>query len=410
MPEAPAWRFQEVRSVPERPAPASVLLRGGKVFTADDAGTIDNGFVRIENGRIHSVGRTSDLGEDATAEAVVDTTGKTILPGFFNNHAHLGWDGANDLAAQALNDAPEISAYKCAANMLRSLQAGVTTVRDLGMNSTNIFAKQAIEQKVFPGPHILICGRAIVQTAGHTYWCCREASGADEMRRAVREQVRQGADLIKIMGSHDRIEFTDDELAAVIDEAHRNGLPITAHATFDAVIRRVVEFGVDTVEHSGDMSDETIELLLRKNITIITTFSPTLLQAEHGLEWGMPEWLVAQRRKSVQDRSRFEGPVKAAKAGVPIAFGTDAGSPVVPHDAIAPELRFMIELGICADASAALHAITRVSATMNKLLDDRGTLEAGKRADVVILEGDATADIMAVENVAGVYLDGRRVA
>src|SRR5438309_1060546 len=98
MPEAPAWQFEAVRSVPERAAPAGVLLRGGTVFTAGEAGTIDNGFVRIENGRIHSVGRVTDLAQDAGAEAVVDTTGKTVLPGFFNNHAHLGWDGANDLA------------------------------------------------------------------------------------------------------------------------------------------------------------------------------------------------------------------------------------------------------------------------------------------------------------------------
>jgi imidazolonepropionase-like amidohydrolase len=148
--------------------------------------------------------------------------------------------------------------------MLKSLRAGVTLVRDLGMNTSNLFAKQALEQGIFPGPRILVTGEAIVQTGGHTYWCCREASGADEMRRAVREQVRRGADLIKIMGCHDRLEFTDEELAAVIDEAHRNGLPITAHATFDACIRRMAEFGVDVIEHGGSMSDATIALLLAK--------------------------------------------------------------------------------------------------------------------------------------------------
>jgi imidazolonepropionase-like amidohydrolase len=410
MPEAPAWQFDEVRSVPERPGPSSILLRGGRVFTATDGGVIENGFVRIEGTRIAAVGSTAALGEDADAELVIDTSGETVLPGLFNNHAHLAWDGVNDLARQALHDSPVISAYKCAANMLRSLAAGVTTVRDLGMNETNIFAKQAIAQKVFRGPHLLICGQAIVQTGGHTYWCCREADGDSGMRQAVREQVRQGADLIKIMGCHDRLEFTDEELHAVIDEAHRNGLPITAHATYDACIRRMVEFGIDTIEHGGQMSDDTIDLLLQREITIVTTLSPMVLQAERGLEWGVPQWKVEERRKAVADRSRFESLVKAAKAGVPIAFGTDAGSPVVPHDAIAPELRFMIELGICSDAAAALLSITRVSAEMNKLIGDRGTLESGRRADVVVVNGDPTADIMALEDVAVVYLDGRRVA
>lgn len=410
MPEAPAWQFEDVRSVPERSAPASILLRGGRVFTAGASGVVDNGFVHIEGTRITGVGSASDLPEDSDVELVVDTSGKTVLPGLFNNHAHLAWDGVNDLARQALHDAPEISAYKCAANMLRSLAAGVTTVRDLGMNETNIFAKQAIAQKVFRGPHLLICGRAIVQTGGHTYWCCREADGDTGMRQAVREQVRQGADLIKIMGCHDRLEFTDEELRAVIDESHRNGLPITAHATYDACIRRMVEFGIDTLEHGGQMSDETIDVLLKKGITIVTTLSPLVLQAERGLEWGVPSWKVVERQKAIADKSRFESLVKAAQAGVPIAFGTDAGSPVVPHDAIAPELRFMIQLGICADQTAALLSITRVSAEMNKLIGDRGTLERGKRADVLVVDGDPTTDIMTLENVAEVYLDGRRAA
>ena len=97
--------------------------------------------------------------------------------------------------------------------MIKSLRAGITLVRDLGMNQSNFFAKQAVEQGIFPGPRLLITGEAIIQTGGHTFWCCREASGADEMRRAVRDQVKRGADLIKIMGSHDTIEFTDEELS-----------------------------------------------------------------------------------------------------------------------------------------------------------------------------------------------------
>jgi imidazolonepropionase-like amidohydrolase len=225
------------------------------------------------------------------------------------------------------------------------------------------------------------------------------------MRQAVREQVRGGADLIKIMGCHDLLEFTDEELDAVIDETHRNGLRITAHATFDACIRRMLEHGVDTIEHGGSMSDETIQLLLDRGTYIVTTFAPLVMQAEHGEEWGMPAWKVAERRKAVGDTSRYEGIVKAADAGVPIVFGTDAGSPVVPHDVIAPELKFMVEIGVCKDNEAALVSITSLSARMNEL-DDRGTLAEGKAADVVVLDGDPVADLDAVERVAAVYLDG----
>ena len=409
MPEAPAWQFKSVKRVPDRrPAPAKLTLRG-RVFTGRLGGVIEDGFVRIEDGRISGVGSASDLGSGADGGEVVDTGG-TILPGLFNSHAHLAWDGANDLATQSLEDEPEISAYKCAANMLRSLQAGVTSVRDLGMNRTGFYAKQAVAQGVFRGPKLRICGEAIVQTGGHTYWCCREASGPDEMRRAVRDQVRHGADLIKIMACHDTLEFTDEELDAVIDETHRNGLTITSHATFDACIRRVVEHGVDMVEHGGAMSDETIQLLLDKDAAICTTFSPLVLQAKEGLAWGMPEWKVEERRRLVADRSRFEGVVKAAKAGVPIVFGTDAGSPVVPHDAIAGELAFMVEIGVSSDNEDALVSITSLAAERNDVGDDRGALEDGKAADVVVVEGDPLADLTAIDDVRAVYLDGTRVA
>ena len=278
MPEAPAWRFEKIiKPMVDIPAPHRILTNA-RVLTCSADEIIVNGFVEIELGRIKAVGNMSELGE--TDAALIECGGKTIMPGMMNSHAHLAWDGVHDLARQSLDDAPEISAYKCAGNMIKSLKAGVTLVRDLGMNQSNFFAKQAVEQGIFPGPRLLITGEAIIQTGGHTFWCCREASGADEMRRAVRDQVKRGADLIKIMGCHDLLEFTDEELNAVIDEAHRNGLPITAHATFDACIRRVAEFGVDVIEHGGTMSDETVQLLLDKNIPIVTTFAPLLMQSQ----------------------------------------------------------------------------------------------------------------------------------
>lgn len=408
MPEAPSWQFKTVKRVPDRrPAPAKVVLVG-RVFTGLPGGTIADGFVRFEDGRITGVGRASDLGSGADGATVVEAGAGTIMPGFFNNHAHLAWDGANDLATQALEDDEAISAYKCAANMGRSLAAGVTSVRDLGMNRSGFAAKQAVVQGILRGPKLRICGEAIVQTGGHTYWCCREASGADEMRRSVRDQVRDGADLIKIMGCHDLLEFTDDELDAVVDETHRNGLKITAHATFDACIRRMLEHGVDMIEHGGSASDETVQLLLDKKAYICTTFSPLVLQARDGLAWGMPEWKVEERRRAVADRSRFDGIVKAAKAGVPIVFGTDAGSPVVPHDAIVPELEFMVEIGVCAGNEQALVAITSLSAEMNDVAHDRGALEEGKAADLVLVDGDPLADLGALESVTAVFLDGVR--
>ena len=409
MPEAPAWRFEKIiKPMFDIPAPHRVLVRG-RVLTCRGDEIIDAGFVEIDNGTIKAVGSMSQLGE--TGAQVLDCSGKTIMPGMMNSHAHLAWDGVHDLARQSLDDPPEISAYKCAGNMIKSLKAGITLVRDLGMNQSNFFAKQAVEQGIFPGPRLLIAGEAIVQTGGHTFWCCREASGADEMRRAVRDQVKGGADLIKIMASHDLLEFTDDELHAVIDEAHRNGLPITAHATFDACIRRVAEFGVDVIEHGGSMSDETIQLLLDKDIPIVTTFAPLVMQSQADLarQYDIPEWKIAERQAAVAGRARFDGLIKAAQAGVTIAFGTDAGSPVVGHDVVAPELAFMVELGIKRDNYDALRSATIVAASLNKLEDKLGSLEAGKDADIIVMAGDPLADLNALERIEMVFIAGKEM-
>lgn len=407
MPEQAPWRFQKIIK-PMVDIPSEHVILGGTVLTCRDSEAIPNGFVEMENGRIAAVGALSDLGERA---ADVDDTGGTLLPGLFNSHAHLAWDGVHDLARQSLDDSPEISAYKSAGNMLVSLRAGVTTVRDLGMNQSNIHAKQAVEQGIFPGPRLLITGEAIVQTGGHTYWCCREASGPDEMRRAVRDQVRAGADLIKIMACHDTLEFTDEELEAVIDETHRNGLPITAHATYNDCIHRVAEFGIDVVEHGGSMTRETIDLLLSRNIPIVTTFAPILMQSQPEIarKFDIPEWKIEERQRAVNDRSRYQGLVDAAEAGVTIVFGTDAGSPVVGHNVVAPEMEFMVKLGVVADNYAAVRSATAEAAKLSQLDKELGTLAPGNRADVIVVDGDPRKDIHAMARVQRTYRDGMRL-
>lgn len=409
MPEPPAWHYQKIiKPMFDLPTPHRVL-KGARILTCVNDEVIENGFIEIEDGKITAVDEVSQLG--STEAEVVDVSGKTIMPGMFNSHAHLAWDGVHDLARQSMDDAPEISAYKSAGNMIKSLRAGVTLVRDLGMNTSNLFAKQAVAQGIFPGPRLLVCGEAIIQTGGHTYWCCREASGADEMRRAVREQVKGGADLIKIMGCHDLLEFTDAELEAVIDETHRNGLPITAHATFNDCIHRMAKFGVDVIEHGGSMTDETIQLLLDKQIPIVTTFAPLVMQsqAELARKYDIPEWKIKERQKAVANRGRYDGIVKAAQAGVPIAFGTDAGSPVVGHDVVAPELKFMVQLGVKKDNYDALRCATIVAARVSKLDESLGTLEAGKWADMIVVDGNPLDDLDALGHVQQTYIAGKQM-
>jgi len=407
MPEQAPWRFQKIIRPMFEYQPGHALLRG-RVLTCVGDEVIEDGIVEIEGSTVKAVGPAADFGN--RAGDAVETEG-TILPGLIQSHGHLAWDGIHDLAAQAMHDPPEISAYKCAGNMLINLRAGVTTFRDLGMNKSNLFAKQAVAQGIFPGPRLLVCGEAIIQTGGHTYWCCREASGADEMRRAVREQVRAGADLIKIMACHDTLEFTDEELAAVADETHRNGLTVTAHATFDACINRCVKFGVDVIEHGGSMSEETIQLLLDRKVPIVTTFAPVVVQSQPEIarKFNIPDWKIEERKRQVSDKSRYQGLVDAANAGVTIAFGTDCGSPAVAHDVIAPELAFMVKIGVKRDAYDAIRSATAVAAQVSKLDKKIGTLEAGKLADVIVVAGNPLEDLDAIGSVRMTYLEGKRM-
>lgn len=410
MAEPPFWHYTKIiKPMFENRSIDQIIF--GRIITAVGDEVIEDGFMEIRTGKIIRIGKRADLGVAPADIAVFDTGGKTLMPGMANSHAHLSWDGIHELSFQSMYDPPEIRAYKAAGNMIKSLRAGITLVRDLGVHNANLFTKQAVAQGIFPGPRLLVSGESIIQTGGHTYWVCREASGADEMRRAVRDQVKGGADLIKIMACHDTLEFTDAELEAVIDESHRNRLPITAHATYDTCIRRVAEFGVDCVEHGGSMSDETIQVLLDKKIPIVTTFSALVMQAkpEIARKFAIPEWKIEERQRAVGDRSRFDGLVRAAKAGVPIVFGTDAGSPAVEHDSIAPELEFMVEVGVCPDRLDALRSITIRAAELSRLDKRIGSLEAGKEADFIIVNGKPDKDLYALEQVEQTYIAGKRM-
>jgi imidazolonepropionase-like amidohydrolase len=410
MPEAPAWKFRKIIKPLFDYKQKNLLIRA-RILDSKSDHAIEKGFIEINNGLISKIGNASELTSNPDGFQILDLEEHTILPGLMNSHAHLAWDGTHDLAQQSLDDSVEISAYKSCANMIKSLRAGITLVRDLGMNKSNIFAKQAIEQGIFPGPRLKICGEAIVQTAGHTYWCCREASGSDEMRRAVREQVGSGADLIKIMACHDTLEFTDSELEAVIDESHRNGLYITAHATYNDAIERVVDFGIDCIEHGGPMTEKTIEKIAKKNIPICTTFSPVVMQSkpEIAREYLIPEWKIKERQKLVSDKSRFESLIKASKAGIDIVFGTDAGSPVVPHDAIVPEMKFMVDMGLVKNNIQAIQSATIKAAKLNKIDDKLGSLEIGKEADFIIVNGKPDQNLDDLEKVDQVFINGKKM-
>jgi imidazolonepropionase-like amidohydrolase len=327
------------------------------------------------------------------------------MPALINCHVHLGWDGVHSLRAQS--EWPEkIQAFTVAMNIARNLHAGVTTVRDLGMCMTNIHAKVAIEDGRAPWLRLFTNGRAISTTGGHTWFVCRQADGIDDCRRAIREQVVAGATWIKIMACHDHDQFTQAELDAMVDEAHQAGLKVTAHATMDSAIKRVVRAGVDCIEHGGPMSDEAVQLLLDRKVWLVTTLGPMFLQAEHGLEHGLTQEVVDRRNRQINEPGRWTDIKRAVEAGVHHAFGTDAGSPLVPHDEVVGELKALLRLGICKDIPQALRTATTGAARLMGVDADLGTIEPGRMADLLVLGGNPVEDLEHLRTIQRVYVKG----
>jgi imidazolonepropionase-like amidohydrolase len=209
-----------------------ILLSGGTVLDVR-TGDRRRADVFIERGQIEAVGGADEFGHD-DQRRTIDISGKTVLPGFSNNHVHVGWSGmgwdgspTGILRDQALYDSDGINGIKAAANLRKSLRVGLTALRDLGMNNSGFDAKEALKRGMIRGPRLYIAGKAIMCTGGHTWWCGRQADGPDGVRLAVREQIKGGADHIKIMASEHTVQYTPAELQAAAQSSAKR-LPTNA--------------------------------------------------------------------------------------------------------------------------------------------------------------------------------------
>ncbi len=399
----------------------AIALTGGTLIDGMGGDPIPDATVVVEAERIVAVGRRDDVVPPPGSE-VIDVAGKTILPGLINVHTHLCWDCIGDLKEQSHWDPVEMVAFKYAMNMRNCLMAGVTTIRDMGApyHAAQV-AVQAVEEGIVPGPRIFYCGRPLSITGGHAFWMgTRQADGVDGVRQAVREEIRDGASWIKVMASGSREEgvtrkgtvwiasmpeFTPLELQAAADEAHMAGKRIAAHATEEQSIRNCVEAGIDTIEHGGPIDDDVLKAMAAGGVWLVPTFSPATLQSERGAQIGMPAFEIERRRTQLQDKGRSI--VRAARAGVRLAMGTDAGSPAVPNNEVTREIELMHETGACETPMDALVAATRNGAELLGRADELGTLREGMLSDILVVNGDPTTDLGALRNVSLVLVGGK---
>ena len=396
------------------------LFSGGRVFDAA-SGEVRDADVVIEDGRIVDVGPGLD-GDDA-----VDCAGRTLLPGLFDCHTHVAITHIDMM--RTVQTPFSMRFYDAEQNLRKTLDVGITTIRDAG--GADLGMKEAVERGLIRGPRMQISLTMISQTGGHgDEWMpfgeeirmfgqsypgmpSPIVDGPEEMRRKVREIIRDGADVIKVATSGGVLSprddprhphFGPDELEALVETAAAHGLWVMAHAQGAPGIKNGVRAGIRSIDHGVFLDDEAIELMLERGTWLVATLVATqgvIEAADRGA--AIPEDQVRKARDIVAThRESFR---KAVAAGVKIAMGTDSG--VTPHGENLRELILMEEGG--QTPAQVLRSTTISAAELMGLQDELGSLEPGKRGDVVVVEGDPFDLKTLPERIEAVWKDGVRV-
>ncbi|GLZ29458.1 hydrolase [Lentzea sp. NBRC 105346] len=397
-----------------------IVFSGGTVFDGSSSGLAD---LVIENDRI------VDVGPGLDGDVQVDATGHTLLPGLFDCHVHLLYSNAD--LVQTLNTPFSLPFYEAIGNMRRTLDCGITTVRDA--MGADLGVAEAVRRKLIQGPRLQIAISMVSQTGGHNddWMACGAhvpfqlehpglpntvADGPDELRRVVRTLVRAGADVIKIASSGGvmsprsnpmHAHFRDDEIAMIVQEATAAGIAVMSHAMSADGILTAVRNGVRSIEHGVFLDERGIEAMLANGTWLVPTLmAPRMVLDQAAAGVPVSEVILAKAHTVVaQHTTAFRS---ALDAGVKIAMGTDSG--VGPHGNNLNELTLMAEYGM--KPAHALQATTRNAAELLGLENELGTLAPGKRADVVMVEGDAEQHVVdgtLKQAIRAVYQDGVQV-
>ena len=371
---------------------------------------VEDCYMTVDGGLIQKVGPAAELSEEQRRDAV-NLTGKTVMPGMFNCHIHalstpiaapesLNWETSGMFALRGLR------------HLQQHLQSGVTFVRDMnGRKLAEVDLKNALQQGLFAGPNYYIARQCLCMTGGHGSNTGRECDGPVDCMKAAREQIKGGADFVKIMAtggvnSDTRPEFSQlnlEEMTAAITEAHRAGKKTATHAHGKAGIKTAVLAGIDSVEHGSYIDDECIDLMLERGTALCPTLSTHYFTMKFGTEAGIAPWKVEKGMRAAE--AQHIGLEKAWKAGVPVTIGTDAGTPYNPHWGTYMEFVLFVEdMGF--DPMDTLAAGTIRSAQVCGVDDWTGSITPGKHADFIVLKENPVQNIRTLGEVEQVYKDG----
>jgi imidazolonepropionase-like amidohydrolase len=368
--------------------------------------------VHVEEDRITAVLPSRGTGENVST----DFDDATVLPGLVDAHVHLSFDASPDVGALARADTPSTAALRSAMNARRHLAAGVSAVRDLGSpQGIVIDVARAVGTPLLPtAPTIVAAGQVLTITGGHGYFMGREVDGPEAVRRGARAEIKRGARALKVIatggviteqGTPGATAMTPYELCAAVEEAHKVGLRVAAHAHGTEGIKNALRAGVDTIEHASYLDDEAIELFLEGDAWMVSTLIASERLMPHLDDPAMP----AHVRDKIRDHTCQEAASleRAITAGVRIAAGTDAGTGYNPHGGLPEQVTLLRHHGMTPEQ--ALTAATWDSANAIGLAETHGKIAVGRRADLLVVDGDPFDDLGALRNVSAVYLGGRLV-
>jgi imidazolonepropionase-like amidohydrolase len=390
-----------------------MLFAGGDVL--DPTGKVLPGHsILVEEGKVKSVGPAAQF--EGFSGTLFDTTGCTVLPGLIDCHVHLVYGGEPNprpILDELSDGAVTLKALR---NAQVTLRGGVTAVRDCGGKDYLEFAvRDAIQRGTFVGPTIRAVGRMICMTGGHGNHIARVADGADDVVRAVREQIHAGCDQIKIMATGgvmtpgvnpEDAHYSAEEMAAGIAEGLRFHRKCASHAQGAEGILNAVRGGVASIEHGIFMTDECIQEMLARQTALVPTLA-ALNNILGNAQNGIPAYVVDKAHR-VAERHR-DSIRRFHRAGGRIAMGTDAGTPYNLHGHNAMELEYMVEVGI--PAQDAILSATRNAADLLEL-PEQGRIQPGADADLVVVNGNPVQDITLVsrrDNHKAVFKSGRQV-
>nr|WP_269571997.1 amidohydrolase family protein [Shewanella amazonensis] len=391
-------------------ADALLDVRSGKL--------IDSPLLKIEEGRIVELATQGKLDIPAGSE-LIELKGKTLLPGLMDMHVHLGSD-AEDNFLESMNYSIPRQTVKAVKNAKKTLEAGFTTVRDLGDAGYSVIAvRDGINAGEIPGPRIWSAGHALSITGGH----CDDNFSAPEMhsvaggvadgpwavRAKARENIKYGANTLKICATGGVFskgtkvgvqQYTEDELRAAAEEAHQRGLIIAAHAHGTNGIKAAIRAGIDSVEHCSFLDDEAIKLAIKNGTYLSCDIYNTEYTLAFGAANGVPEENINKEKQVSQaQRDSFR---KATKAGAKMVFGSDAA--IYPHGDNGKQFATMVQFGMT--PLQAIQAATLTSAALLKQ-QDLGELKPGFLADIIAVDGNPLDNIRLLENVSFVMKDGK---